>query len=99
MNIGKAIKALRQKRGYSQKQLASLIGKSETAVSLIESGKSIPQTKRIREISKALGVEPTYLLLFAIEKDDVQSDKQVLFDTLLVPLREALTEERKDEAQ
>lgn len=92
MNIGKAIKTLRLKRGYSQKQLASLVDKSETAISLIESGKSIPQTKRIKEISSALGVEPVYLLLFALEKEDIPSDKRVLFDTLLVPLRESLTD-------
>lgn len=92
MDIGKAIKTLRLKRGYSQKQLASLVGKSETAISLIESGKSIPQTKRIKEISSALGVEPVYLLLFALEKEDIPSNKQVLFDTLLVPLRESLTD-------
>lgn len=92
MDIGKAIKTLRLKRGYSQKQLASLVEKSETAISLIESGKSIPQTKRIKEISSALGVEPVYLLLFALEKEDIPSNKQVLFDTLLVPLRESLTD-------
>lgn len=92
MDIGKAIKTLRLKRGYSQKQLASLVDKSETAISLIESGKSIPQTKRIKEISSALGVEPTYLLLFALEKEDIPNDKRVLFDTLLVPLRDALTD-------
>lgn len=92
MDIGKAIKTLRLKRGYSQKQLASLVDKSETAISLIESGKSIPQTKRIKEISSALGVEPVYLLLFALEKEDIPSDKRVLFDTLLVPLRESLTD-------
>lgn len=96
MDIGKAIKTLRLKRGYSQKQLASLVDKSETAISLIESGKSIPQTKRIKEISSALGVEPVYLLLFALEKEDIPSDKRVLFDTLLVPLRESLTD--KEEA-
>lgn len=92
MDIGKAIKTLRLKRGYSQKQLASLVDKSETTISLIESGKSIPQTKRIKEISSALGVEPVYLLLFALEKEDIPSNKQVLFDTLLVPLRESLTD-------
>lgn len=92
MDIGKAIKTLRLKRGYSQKQLASLVDKSETAISLIESGKSIPQTKRIKEISSALGVEPVYLFLFALEKEDIPSNKQVLFDTLLVPLRESLTD-------
>lgn len=96
MDIGKAIKTLRLKRGYSQKQLASLVDKSETAISLIESGKSIPQTKRIKEISSALGVEPVYLLLFALEKEDIPIDKRVLFDTLLVPLRESLTD--KEEA-
>lgn len=92
MDIGKAIKTLRLKRGYSQKQLASLVDKSETTISLIESGNSIPQTKRIKEICSALGVEPVYLLLFALEKEDIPSNKQVLFDTLLVPLRESLTD-------
>lgn len=92
MDIGKAIKTLRLKRGYSQKQLASLVNKSETAISLIETGKSIPQTKRIKEICSALGVEPTYLLLFALKKEDIPNDKRVLFDTLLVPLRDALTD-------
>lgn len=93
MEIGKAIKALRLKRRISQKELAKRVGRTETMVSLIESGKSIPQTVRVKQISEALGVTPTYLLLYAVEKSDIPADKQVLYDTLLVPLREALDKE------
>lgn len=93
MEIGKAIKTLRLKRGISQKELAKRVGRTETMVSLIESGKSIPQTVRVKQISEALGVTPTYLLLYAVEKSDIPADKQALFDTMLVPLRDALDEE------
>lgn len=90
MEIGKAIRTLRLKRGISQRELAKRLGRTETMVSLMESGKNIPQTERIKDVSKALGVTPTFLFLYAIEKSDIPEDKQLLYDTLLVPLRDNL---------
>jgi transcriptional regulator with XRE-family HTH domain len=41
-NIGKRLRAARQKRGYSQEEVAELAGLSQAAVSYIEAGKRGP---------------------------------------------------------
>lgn len=96
MEIGKAIRKIRIKRGYSQVELAKLMGRTPTMVSLIETGKNIPQSVRLKEVCDALGIHMAFLLLFSIEKEDLPKDKQVLYDSMLVPLRDALIENQEN---
>lgn len=71
------LKALREKRGYTQKQLGERIGVTQAYISKIENGdiNSLTIGKLIK-IANALRVKPTYLLkklLKAKEDKDVSN--------------------------
>lgn len=53
----------RKENGYSQEQLAELIGFSKNHLSNIERGKYTPTTSFIFEICNALGETPNYYLI------------------------------------
>lgn len=59
---GAAIKALREKKGYTQKQLAELLQVSDKAVSKWESGRGLPDISLLEPLGKALGVSVAELL-------------------------------------
>lgn len=59
---GAAVKALREKRGYTQKQLAERLSVSDKAVSKWETGRGLPDITLIEPLARALGVSLTELL-------------------------------------
>lgn len=54
-NPGAIIKALREKRGVSQKDLAKRLGMNELTISKYECGKIQPSYLRVEEIAGMLG--------------------------------------------
>jgi len=56
VDIGKRIKAARQKAGMSQEELAQAIGSTKSAVSRYEAGKRQPSYDQLQRISDALGI-------------------------------------------
>ena len=59
---GGAIRALREKKGCTQRELAGEIGVTDKAVSRWETGKGLPDTAVLKELSEALGVSVGELL-------------------------------------
>lgn len=59
---GKTIKDLREKRGFTQKQLADMIAVSDRAISKWETQKGLPDITMLEPLSGALGVTITELL-------------------------------------
>ncbi len=59
---GAAVKALREKRGYTQKQLAERLAVSDKAVSKWETGRGLPDVTLLEPLAKALGVSVAELL-------------------------------------
>ena len=59
---GPAIKALRERKGMTQKQLAEQILVSDKAVSKWETGKGLPDLSLLEPLAKALGVSVAELL-------------------------------------
>lgn len=55
-NLGRQLKVLRQRRGLSQRKLASLAGVSNATVSLIEHGRTDPSMGLMKKILDSLGV-------------------------------------------
>ena len=55
-NIGGKLKALRSRRGLSQRKLGQISGVSNATVSLIESGRTDPSMGLLRRLLDALGV-------------------------------------------
>lgn len=60
--IGKKIKELRKEAGFTQKQLAMLLNKSETGFASWEQGLSEPSVNDIRMLCSILEVSADYLL-------------------------------------
>ncbi|MGM9522239.1 MAG: helix-turn-helix domain-containing protein [Oscillospiraceae bacterium] len=59
---GTAIKALREKIGYTQKQLADKIAVSDKAISKWETGRGLPDITLLEPLAGALGVSVSELL-------------------------------------
>ncbi len=53
--IGDLIQTLRVKKGLSQLELAMQVGVSRAQISNIESGRTDPQVKQLRQYAEALG--------------------------------------------
>ena len=95
MDLGQAIKTLRQSQGLSQAQLADRCGVTVNAVSSWETGKAWPPKGTAEKICEALGVPTSYLMLAAIEIVDIPEEKRVLYRALLEPLRNELLERQE----
>ena len=59
---GAAIRTLREKKHYTQKQLAKLIGKSHVTVQSYEKGTSFPNADTILKMCETYKVDPNTLL-------------------------------------
>lgn len=60
--IGERIRTLRKKRGYNQKELANLLGKSLRTIQKYESGEIEVSIAMVNELAKVLDTTSTYLL-------------------------------------
>jgi transcriptional regulator with XRE-family HTH domain len=54
--VGLRVKALRQRRGLSQEELAERIDRSLNAISSIERGRTLPNFTTLERLSEVLGV-------------------------------------------
>lgn len=79
MEIGTAIKKLRESKKINQLQLSIEIEISTTALCQIEKNKAFPRKETIDKICKALNVPPSYLLFFSITEEDVPEEKRSAF--------------------
>ena len=57
-----AIKTLRERRGFTQRELAEVLGVTDKAVSKWESGRGLPDISLVEPLSAALGVSVAELL-------------------------------------
>lgn len=64
LKLGKRIKEIRIKGGYSQEELASLAKLHRTYISDIERGGRNVSVENIEKIARALKIEPSELLKF-----------------------------------
>ena len=76
--IGIRIRKYRELRGLSQKELADLIGVSNSRVSNWEQGINRPNADIISDLSKALDVSPSELLDIQISTDNLNEQERKL---------------------
>ena len=63
MTVGQRIKLKREEKGLSQLDLAKKVGyETKGSISMIEAGKRDISLDKVREIAKALGVTPHWLM-------------------------------------
>lgn len=64
IKLGKKVRIERQKKEFSQDELAERSGISKQTISTIERGLSSPSALRIAKIALALGIEPYKMFIF-----------------------------------
>ncbi|MBE6671345.1 MAG: helix-turn-helix domain-containing protein, partial [Ruminococcaceae bacterium] len=62
MTIGKRIKHLREKKGFTQAEFGKLLGLSDKAVSTWENDTKVPRMSTIQKISDMFCVSTSYLM-------------------------------------
>ncbi|MEP7168856.1 MAG: helix-turn-helix transcriptional regulator [Bacteroidota bacterium] len=82
MNIGKAIKELRKKKGISQIDFAKSCDITQTSLSLIETGTKRPSPATLKKICLVLEIPEMYLYLLSADESDVPANKKHLFKIL-----------------
>lgn len=60
--FGKRVRTLREQKGFTQAELASMVGVTENAITQYESGRASPRPYRIEALAQMLGVTATFLL-------------------------------------
>jgi transcriptional regulator with XRE-family HTH domain len=80
MKLGRAIKYVRFVIGMSQGNLAKAVGLSQTYLSQIENEQKLPSLDTLESICKALEVPMFFLLMKAVEKDDIDANKFDMFE-------------------
>lgn len=76
MTVGEKIKEARLKKGYSQAELAKLLGyKSRSSINKIEvDGRDVPRSSIVK-FAKVLGVTPSYLMGWE-DEDEITTNNQ-----------------------
>lgn len=75
-NIGNRIRFYREDRGLNQKQLAELIGVSNSRISNWEQGLNRPDADIIGKLCTALNVSPSELLDIQLAPDDLSDHER-----------------------
>lgn len=82
MNIGTAIKNLRQQKGLKQIDFAVKCGLSQSYLSSIEKGRKEPTLSILKQIANALSIPMPVLVFLSLNRDDVAESKQDAYDML-----------------
>jgi transcriptional regulator with XRE-family HTH domain len=77
-SLGKKLRALREERGLSQRELAKLSGISANAVSLIERDENSPSVATLQRLASALNIKMSYFFEDAGKKNilHIQADQR-----------------------
>jgi len=82
MNIGKAIKDLRQQKGLKQTDFAIQCGLSQSYLSSIEKGRKEPTLNILKQIANALAIPMPVLVFFSLGQEDIAESKKEAFKML-----------------
>jgi len=88
MNIGVAIKFVRNQLGISQEELSKKTGISQTSISQIENGIKAPSKKTISKICNVLQIPEAVLYIVGIENTDFPNSRKELFNELFPQIKE-----------
>lgn len=86
--IASKIKILRKTRGYTQQQLADMLGVQRATISNYEIGRRSPHIKELARLAEILGVNLEY---FGVSNDDLTdfiAKARVIFDDKEIPLED-----------
>jgi transcriptional regulator with XRE-family HTH domain len=90
MNIGNAIKTLRQAKKITLKDLAGKVNISEKELKAIEKNQLEVSKEGLKTFRKALDVDKEVFLMMALERSDVSKEKREVFDQINKPVKNLL---------
>ncbi len=90
MELGTSIKSIRKSKGIKQNELAKWLSISLNSLNAIENNKSFPKKETLQKISEALDKPISYILLNALELDDIPDNKKEVFKAVIEPLKSLL---------
>ena len=70
MELGKAIKSIRERSGVKRSSVASVAGMTVSALCKIENGNTVPKWATIEKICKSLNIPVAFLLAKALDPSD-----------------------------
>ncbi len=88
MNLGSAIKQVRQHFGVSQVELSERTGLSQTSVSQIERGIKNPSKKSVEKICKAFDIPEALLYVMGMEDKDVPAGRKSVYKELYPAMKD-----------
>ncbi|BCI60612.1 helix-turn-helix domain-containing protein [Solibaculum mannosilyticum] len=91
MTFGKKLRIARQKKGYTQKELAKLVGAKHNSVSNWENDQNKPDPDTIELICGVLGITPNYIL--SASQDEIMDERS----KALIKKYQSLNETGKDQ--
>lgn len=84
-HIGPAVKELREREGWSLRDLGARCGVSSAYLSRIERGTSVPSFSILASVAAALRVSPDYFIEFERSAKELESALASILDDLSVP--------------
>lgn len=102
MDIGKTISKLRSDKGLNQRDLAKLLGVSNGAIGMWETGKRQPDLDTIKKLSAFFGVTTDYLIgnsQGAIDYTNYQMDTPEFALDFKMRIRDLLAEQKMSEEE
>lgn len=91
--LGKRLRDIRQKKGYTQQALAEIAGIGNVYLGEIERGLKMPSLNIFIKLIEALDVSADYLL-----RDELTSGKEYIFDEITQKLNNLSPKQRKTAA-
>jgi len=88
MNLGKAIKQIRQHFGVSQVELSKRTGISQTSISQIEGGIKNPSKRTIAIICKEFEIPEAVLYLMGMDEADVPPSRKNIYQQLYPAMKD-----------
>lgn len=78
--FGVRLKQLRKEHGYTQKELAKLLGVSASSIGMYEQGRREPENSLLTKLCEVLGTTTDYLIGFDTNKQSKNQDVSDVID-------------------
>jgi transcriptional regulator with XRE-family HTH domain len=92
MDLGAAIKTIRQQKGIKQNFLAEKCDITQTYLSQIENNIKEPNISTLRNISKQLGLPLPILFFLSLNEKDISKEKQSAYNHLAPSIKAMVSE-------
>jgi transcriptional regulator with XRE-family HTH domain len=92
MDLGKAIRKLREEKELTQEDLGKLAELTQTSISQIEASLTRPSEKNLGKISRALEVPVALIQLYALDETDIPESKKDIFKELFPSIKKVIKE-------